>query len=386
MSQAQQRSAFARRFHRQPELLVRAPGRVNLIGEHTDYNNGFVLPAAIDYYTYVAASRREDRRLRVWAENFSEALLSVDLDAPMQPDPAMPWSNYLRGVVQALQGRGFALAGADLWLAGEVPVGAGLSSSASLEVALARALVTIAGGEIDPRVAARVGQAAENDFVGCACGIMDQLASACGRENSALLIDCENLEITPVPIPAHWRLLIVHSGVQRGLVDSLYNERRAQCEQVAAHFGAPSLRQVTPADLQAAGDQLDAVARRRAHHVLTENQRTLDACEALRKADMAALGGLMAASHASMRDDFAITTPAIDTLVDILVAAGGGEVGARMTGGGFGGCVVAVAPAERVPALSRAVREHYFAATGCTPTLIPARAAAGAFAGEFGDQ
>ncbi len=365
---------------------MRAPGRVNLIGEHTDYNNGFVLPAAIDYYTYVAASRRDDRQLRVWAEGFSETLLTVDLDAPMRPDAAAPWSNYLRGVVQALHARDFTLAGADLWLAGEVPVGAGLSSSAAFEVAMAKALVTIAGGTIDPRVAAQAGQAAENDFVGCSCGIMDQLASACGREDSALLIDCENLDITPVPIPADWRLLIMHSGVERGLVDSHYNERRAQCEQVAAHFGVASLRQVTLADLQAAGNVLDPVAQRRARHVLTENQRTLEACQALRQADMATLSQLMAASHVSMRDDFEITTPAIDTLVDILATAGGDEVGARMTGGGFGGCVVAVAPAAQVPGLSRAVLEHYQKATGCTPTLIPARAAAGAFAGECGGQ
>lgn len=371
---------FAAAYGQQPSLVVQAPGRVNLIGEHTDYNGGFVLPAAINYSTWIAAAPRSDRKLQVIARDFDSQRAIFSLDEPMQADESAPWSNYVRGVVGELQKKGFKLAGGDLYITGNVPAGAGLSSSASLEVAVVRALTELSGETIDPTDAALVGQAAENNFVGCNCGIMDQLISARGEASSALLIDCEDLSTRAVSIPGDWEILIVHSGVKRGLVESEYNTRRAQCETAAAFFGQQTLRGVTIDQLQSAEGKLDALSFRRARHVLTENARTLRAADALSAGDMPTLIKAMAESHASMRDDFSITTPAIDRLVQILQAAGNGQAGARMTGGGFGGCVVSIAPSAVIPQLMKAVEELYQEETGCVPTLIPAKASAGAFA------
>jgi galactokinase len=370
---------FLAAFGQEPGLTVQAPGRVNLIGEHTDYNDGFVLPAAINYSTWIAASTRNDRELHVVARDFDSQRVVVHLDAPMCQDPTAPWSDYLRGVVQELQKRGYRLSGGNLLVAGNVPAGAGLSSSASLEVALVRALTELSDEAIDPTEAALVGQAAENNFVGCNCGIMDQLISARGKESSALLIDCQDLSTRCVSIPRDWEILIVHSGVKRGLVESEYNQRRTQCETAAAFFGQQTLRGVDLEQLLAAEDKLDELSFRRARHVLTENKRTLLAAEALSSGDMPTLARVMAESHLSMRDDFSITTPAIDRLVEILQKAGEGRVGARMTGGGFGGCVVSIAPAVMIPQLMRAVEQYYQVDTGCIPTLIPAKASKGAF-------
>lgn len=370
---------FSAAFGQEPGLIVQAPGRVNLIGEHTDYNDGFVLPAAINYSTWVAASARTDRELHVVARDFDSQRVVVNLDTPMHQDPAAPWSDYLRGVVQELQKRGYRLAGGNLLVAGNVPAGAGLSSSASLEVALVRALTELSDEAIDPTEAALVGQAAENNFVGCNCGIMDQLISARGQESSALLIDCQDLSTRSVSIPRDWEILIVHSGVKRGLVESEYNQRRAQCETAAVFFGQPTLRGVSIEQLLTAEGKLDDLSFKRARHVLTENERTLLAAEALSAGDMPTLARVMAESHVSMRDDFSITTPAIDRLVEILQQAGGGRGGARMTGGGFGGCVVSIAPAAVIPQLMQAVEQYYQADTGCVPTLIPAKASKGAF-------
>lgn len=371
---------FQLRFGLPPAVVVSAPGRVNLIGEHTDYNDGFVLPAAINYHTWVAVAPRDDRELHIIAHDFTDQFVRLHLDEEMEHDPAMPWSNYVRGVVQQLRKHNFQLCGATLFITGDVPAGAGLSSSASLEMALIRALTGISGETVEPKAAALMGQAAENQFVGCNCGIMDQLISACGQADSALLIDCRDLSARPVSIPRDWDILIVHSGVKRGLVESEYNQRRAQCEAAARHFNQTSLRDVSLEQLLAAESVLEPMLFKRARHVLTENARTLVAPEALMQGDMGTLSRVMAESHASMRDDFNITVPAIDTLVDILTTAGKGLAGARMTGGGFGGCVVAVAPQAIIPSLMTAVENHYQQETGCEPRLIPARASAGAFA------
>lgn len=371
---------FSAKFKQSPEVVVQAPGRVNLIGEHTDYNDGFVLPAAINYQTWIAAAARDDRELHIVAHNFADETISFSLDAVMQQDPAMPWSNYVRGVVQQLRKNNYQLRGANLFIVGNVPAGAGLSSSASLEMAVIRALTALSGESVDPKAAALMGQAAENKFVGCNCGIMDQLISACGEESCALLIDCRDLSTRSVPIPQDWEILIVHSGVERGLVESEYNQRRQQCEAAAAYFGQASLRDVKLEQLLAAEAELDELLFRRARHVLSENLRTLLATDALTRGDMPQLARAMAQSHLSMKNDFNITTEAIDTLVDILVNAGQGQAGARMTGGGFGGCVVAVAPRKVIPQLMAAVERDYQQMTGNVPTLILARASAGAFA------
>jgi galactokinase len=374
------RELFVSNFSREPEQIVQAPGRVNLIGEHTDYNGGFVLPAAIDYYTYIAVTKSNNQQLCVIAQDFEREKIVVDLQQPLVYDQQRSWPNYIYGVIQQLQLAGFQLKGGDLLICGDIPAGAGLSSSAALEMALIRALLFLSGETIDPTQAALLGQAAENKFVGCNCGIMDQLISARGEKSSALLIDCENLSMRAIAIPQDWQLLIVHSGVKRGLVDSEYNRRRRQCESVAQFFNQSSLRQVSLPELLAAESQLDPTEFRRARHVLTENERTLSAADALTRGDMNSLAKVMAESHISMRDDFSITTPEIDLLVSILQKAGKGRAGARMTGGGFGGCVVSIAPAEIIPNLIATVEAEYQTATGCTPTIIQASVSAGAFA------
>ena len=371
---------FTFTFDHAPVFVVQAPGRVNLIGEHTDYNDGFVLPAAINYSTSIAVSARADRELHIVAQDFGSQKVVINLDETMQQDAEAPWSDYARGVVQELKKRNYRLAGGNFLISGNVPAGAGLSSSASLEVAFVRALTELSDERIDPTDAALVGQAAENNFVGCNCGIMDQLISARGQASSALLIDCQDLSTRTISIPTDWEILIVHSGVKRGLVESEYNTRRVQCETAAAFFGQKTLRGVSLEQLLSAEGKLDELSFRRARHVLTENDRTLLAAEALSSGDMSTLARVMAESHVSMRDDFSITTPAIDSLVKILQDAGAGQAGARMTGGGFGGCVVAIAPAAIIPQLMAAVEERYQSETGCVPRLIPAKASKGAFA------
>ena len=353
-------AAFERSFQGAPDMLVQAPGRVNLIGEHTDYNDGFVLPCAIDFHTLVAARARSDRVVRVVALDYADQLDEFSLDTPIVPREDVPWANYVRGVVQMLLAHGMALGGADLALLGNVPQGAGLSSSASLEVAVGQAfkgLYRLDG--LSPTDLALIAQRAENQFVGCNCGIMDQLISARGQQGHALLIDCRSLRTQAVPMPQDMAVMIIHSRVRRGLVESEYNTRRAQCEQAARHYGVAALRDLTVAQLQAGSQGLDAVAYRRARHVVTENQRTVDAAAALAAHDMRVMGQLMAQSHVSMRDDFQITVPAIDALVDITQNAIGPEGGARMTGGGFGGCVVALVPQALVAHVRSAVQAQY---------------------------
>ncbi|MBX9886193.1 MAG: galactokinase [Novosphingobium sp.] len=344
---------FARSFGAPPARMVRAPGRVNLIGEHTDYNDGFVLPVAISVETRVAASPRSDRRIRVMACDFGGALAEWDLGAPYAANEAAPWADYIRGMTAAMIARGHPLVGADLAVSGTVPKGAGLSSSASLMVGIGRALAELAGLTLAPADIALMAQAGECDHVGMRCGIMDQLASACGAQGHALMIDCRSLAVRPVMLPEGAAILIVHSGVTRGLVEGAYNERRAQCEAAAAAVGVAALRDADMAMLEAAG--LDPLTLARARHVVSENARVLAAAEALAANDLAAMGDLMAASHASMRDDFQITVPAIDALVAELQALIGPEGGARMTGGGFGGAVVALCRADRADAVLAAL-------------------------------
>ena len=372
-------ASFQNAFHAPPAVVVKAPGRVNLIGEHTDYNDGFVLPCAIDFHTLVAARPRNDVVVRVVVADYGDATDEFRLDVPIVPRADAQWANYVRGVVKVLLERGLALHGADLAVTGNVPQGAGLSSSAALEVAVGQAFKSLQGLDaLSATDLALIGQQAENRFVGVNCGIMDQLISARGEAGHALLIDCRCLATQPVPLPAGLAVLIAHSKVRRGLVDSAYNERRAQCEAAARHFGVPALRDLTPAQLDAGAANLDDLTLQRARHVVTENPRTEAAAAALAAGDLPALGRLMAASHASMRDDFAITVPAIDQLVDILQQAIGTEGGARMTGGGFGGCVVALLPQERVATATDAVARHYRAPGGDAAEVWVCQAQAGA--------
>ena len=357
----------------EPAMIVRAPGRVNLIGEHTDYNNGFVLPCAIAYETLVAVRPREDQRVNVVALDWGQQVDSFELSQSITHHHSQQWCNYVRGVAVQLLACGFPLTGCDLAITGNVPQGAGLSSSAALEVALARALLLASGLDATPLEIARVGQAAENEFVGCACGIMDQLISAAGVDGQALLIDCQDLGMKPVTLPDSLSLLMINSNVKRGLVDSEYNTRREQCEAVARHFGVDSLRQVELAQLDAEAAMLDALSVNRARHVLEENERVLATVAALGACDLSRLSELMVLSHLSMRDLFEITTPEIDLLVDILAEVVGDRGGVRMTGGGFGGCVVALLDNELLEPAVTAVAQRYQSVTGLAETVYTSR-------------
>ena len=364
-------ASFAGRFGHTPDLVVRAPGRVNLIGEHTDYNDGFVLPCAIGPATMVAISKRHDNNVEVIAADFGDAGDQFGLELPLQRNIEQPWADYVRGMISALQNAGYALSGAHIAIAGNLPKGAGLSSSASLEVAVGKAMSALADIDIDNTRLAQIAQRAECDFVGTQCGIMDQLISAQGKAGHALLIDCRSLGLNDAPVPADVAIMIVHSGVTRGLVDGHYNARRRQCEAAATRMGVAALRDATLDMLAAAS--LDAVTKMRARHVITENQRTLDAADALAKSDLATLGMLMAQSHASMRDDFEITVPPVDALVVMLQKAIGTQGGARMTGGGFGGACVAVMPSAMVADVQAAITAEYRTPEGNVPIIMVER-------------
>lgn len=356
--------AFIKGFNDQPELYVQAPGRVNIIGEHTDYNDGFVLPCAIDYQTITAAKKRNDQLIRVVAADYDNDIDEFSLDSEIPFLPGKMWANYVRGVVKFLLARGYHFSGCDIAVSGNVPQGAGLSSSASLEVVIGQTIKELYQLEISQQEIALNGQQAENQFVGCNCGIMDQLISACGDEGHALLIDCRSLELASIPIPDDLVVMIINSNKQRGLVDSEYNIRRQQCESAAQQFGVKALRDVTMSQFEQKQHQLEPVVAKRAKHVISENERTLAAAQALTENNLPRLSELMEQSHISMRDDFEITVKEIDTLVDIVKSVLGAQGGVRMTGGGFGGCIVALMQQQIVGAVVNAVEQQYSALTG----------------------
>ncbi len=368
---------FQLHFGRLPRVVVTAPGRVNLIGEHTDYNQGYVLPAAINFATRVVAAARNDRNVNVIAMDYGNKRNCFRLD-DIPFDQSDRWSNYVRGVLRALQ-KHHAIGGADLLITGNVPQGAGLSSSASLEIAVLKAFSDLYQLELDGIAAALLGQQAENEFVGCACGIMDQLVSAMGRDRHALLLDCQSLAFRTTPIPPDYQLVIVNSNIRRGLVGGEYNARRQQCEQAATVMGVASLRQVDLAMLRYHQKSMTDTIYRRAHHVVTENQRTLDLFAALESGQNQRIAELMWRSHQSMRDDFEITVPPVDHLVELIQAVLGEQGGARMTGGGFGGCVVVLAPQDAVSAILDAVERQYQPGAGIGATVYICTAEKGAF-------
>lgn len=369
--------AFEQCFGTSPDMLIQAPGRVNLIGEHTDYNDGFVLPCAIDFGTVAAASRRDDQTVCVVAADYDNDRDEFDLSQPIEYRDNKLWANYIRGVIKYLAERGFVFGGMNIAVSGNVPQGAGLSSSASLEVVIGQTVKALYDLPVSRETIALNGQQAENLFVGCNCGIMDQLISACGEAGHALLIDCRSLETRAVAMPENSVVMIVNSNKKRGLVDSEYNTRRRQCEAAAAFFGVPALRDVTMAQFTAHVHDLDEVTAKRARHVISENIRTLAAAEALKDGDLPRLSQLMAESHHSMRDDFEITVPEIDALVAIIGDVIGLEGGVRMTGGGFGGCVVALVKPEHVSPVTDAINAHYTALTGLTADIYVCRAGDG---------
>jgi len=365
---------FARRCGEPPRWVVRAPGRVNLIGEHTDYNDGFVLPVAIDRAIWIALRPTGDRRVTVHSVDFDETA-DFSLDGLTHQESG--WIEYLKGTAWSLQEAGHKLAGWEGVLQGDVPVGAGLSSSAALEVATARAFAAVAGLDWDPAAMAKLAQRAENQWVGVNCGIMDQLISASGESDHAVLIDCRSLETRPVPFPPGVAVVILDTATRRGLVDSAYNERRAQCESAAEFFRVPALRDVELELFQRLSSDLEDPARRRALHVITENSRTLQAVEAMCRGEVCALGVLMNKSHASLRDDYEVSSEALDAIVTC-AQSHPACFGARMTGAGFGGCAVAAVDAGRADDFVRTVSDQYQQQTSHTPTLYVCRATNGA--------
>ena len=363
-----------------PRGIFRAPGRVNLIGEHTDYNDGFVLPAAIDFYSYAAIGERVDRTLSVYSEQFYETIefTPEQLAGP----PRKHWSDYVRGVTAVLQQEGYPLKGANLVIDGQVPIGAGLSSSAAIEVATTYALCSLGTITIPLLEVARLCQRAENTYTGARCGIMDQFVSCFGRQDHALMLDCRSLEATYLQLPPNVRLVICNTMVRHELATGEYNERRASCERVVETIAkfrpeVRALRDLTLEDLEHYQNQISSVDFRRCRHVITENDRVKDAKAALESADLARFGELMYLSHESLDRDYEVTCRELNIMVK-LAREFEGVHGARMTGGGFGGCTITLVESKVVPEFQATVAREYETLTGLSPQIFACAAAAGA--------
>jgi len=375
------RRDLARRFGRRAELAARAPGRVNLIGEHTDYNDGLVLPCAIDRETLVVAAVRDDACFRIAAADLGEEA-ELDADAPARSGR---WSDYLQGVIVAFREQGHRVVGLDAVVASTVPRGSGLSSSAALEVAFATALDAAAGLGLDGLARARLAHRAESGFVGVACGLMDQLASALGRAGHLLRIDCRSLEITPTPLPGEARLLVADSGMRRELATGAYNQRRAECERALAAArtaglvpsGATALRDLARERLPALERVADPVAFRRARHVVEENARVDAVCAALARVDLAAAGDALRAGMASLQRDYEVSIPELDALCAIGDALPG-VFGSRLTGAGFGGCTVHLVRASAASEAAALLAERFASRFGRALPVLEVTPAAGA--------
>jgi len=374
---------FQERYGGAPRWLAVAPGRVNLIGEHTDYNGGHVLPLAVDRHVVIAAGSAlaEVGRLRAYSAAL-DASVDIRLDGSERPGgPA--WANYLRGVVRAFADRGLISPSLDAVIVSDLPLGGGLSSSAALEVATATLLELATGRVLDPRDKARLCRQAEHEYAGVPCGLMDQLASVLGDAAGALLIDCheELVRVIPFDDPSV-SLLVCNTNTKHVLADGAYARRRKECNEAARHLGVPNLCEATPAMVAAAEHTLDPVAWRRARHVTTENRRTLAAAAHLQARAFAEVGQLMYQSHQSLRDDFEVSSVELDTLIDVARELGvaGGVLGARMTGGGFGGCAIVLARTDSVDSVTEKLTHEYWKRTGLHATTFLARPARGAHA------
>ena len=371
---------FTKAFGRPPRWIAAAPGRVNVIGEHTDYNDGFVLPMAIDRYTIVAAAPSESKRVQLRSST-SDQPASVDLSQPLKPAPKGTWSNYPVGVIAGFVARGLNPGGFDAFIHSTVPLGGGLSSSAALEVSTATLLEVVTGKTLDPVDKALLCQTAEHEYAGVPCGIMDQFISVMGKQDHLLLLDCRSRkpELVPMSDPSV-ALLITNTNVKHELTGGEYAKRRAQCEEAAKILGVPSLRDATADALERARSRMDAVVYRRARHVIGEIERTVHAAEGVRASNWPTVGQLMYASHTSLRDDYEVSCAELDAVVEIAQKIGikGGVYGCRMTGGGFGGCTVALVQADAVDAISKEIASQYERRTKIKPTLFVSRPAAGA--------
>jgi len=373
---------FLKVYGRQPDWMAAAPGRVNIIGEHTDYNDGFVFPMAIERYTVITAARAagDAKQIRLRSAHGGEAAV-IDLTRPLAPFSIGTWANYPAGVVAGFIARGLNPGGFDAMIHSTVPLGGGLSSSASLEVATATLLENITGKKLDPVEKALLCQKAEHEYAGMPCGIMDQFISVMGRENHVLLLDCRSRkpELVPMTDPSV-AVLIINTNVKHELTGSEYPTRRKQCEAAAKILGVPSLRDATADALEKAKSRMDEVVYRRARHVIGEIERTVHAAEGVRVSNWPTVGQLMYASHRSLRDDYEVSCKELDAVVEIAESIGfkGGMIGCRMTGGGFGGCAVALVKSDAVEAISQKIAGDYRKQTGIEATIFVSRPAAGA--------
>ena len=370
--------SFLARFGARPRVF-RAPGRVNLIGEHTDYNDGFVLPAAIDLYTWTAIGPRADKRLVVYSQNLGESA-EIDLDAA-SPTPKDHWLDYVHGVAVMLQKAGVVLSGANLTIFSNVPLGSGLSSSAALEVSVAAALLAIANRSLGLAQIAKLCQRAENEFVGARVGIMDQFASCFGSADKAILLDCRSLDYKLLPLPADVAMVICNTMVKHEHSGGEYNDRRAQCEEgmrLLRKFlpSTKALRDVSLVELETHRDDLPLLTYRRCHHVISENERVMQTVEALQSGDMAAVGRCMTESHRSLKEDYEVSSFELDAMVDA-ARMQPGMIGARMTGGGFGGCTINLVRLDGVENFTRSIGAAYKSATGIVPEIYVSSAGAG---------
>lgn len=369
-------AAYASHFNAKPGIIVRAPGRVNLIGEHTDYNEGFVLPMAIDRAVWMALAPRADAQVRVHSLDYG--------NDSFFPLPGLRrgkgWGEYIKGVADQLQKEGYDLKGFDAVITGDIPRGAGLSSSAAVELAAARAFSAASGFEWDAPRMAKIAQRAENDWVGVNCGIMDQMASAASQAGFALFLDCRSLELQYAPLPENISVVILDTSTRRGLVESAYNERRSQCEEAAKAFGVKALRDIEDIrDWRVEGSGLNEIAMKRARHIITENARVLEAVKVMQAGNIKRLGELFNASHESLRDDFEVTNDALNIMVECAQAQPA-CYGARMTGAGFGGCAVALVEKEKAGKFVSAVSVLYKERSGLDANVYVCKASAGASA------
>lgn len=371
---------FVKRWGEKPEILAQAPGRVNLIGEHTDYNGGFVLPVAVNRYIWVAASHNRQREAIFYAANFGEeASFSLDNIAF---DPLKPWSNYVRGVAWALWEEGFDITGIRAVIGGNVPIGAGMSSSAAVEVSVALAFLALAGIEPDRKKLALLCQRAENEFVGMRCGIMDQWTSLLAQDGHAIFLDCLTLDYRHIPLPENVSIVVADSRVRRELASAEYNLRRKQCEEAVSilqtrwphvHF----LRDVKPEEMPGWEELLPEPLRNRAKHVVEENARVIKAVEALERKDLVSFGQLMKLSHQSLKELYQVSSPELDFLVEVAINCEG-VYGSRLTGAGFGGCTVTIAEKNSVPALKEKLIYAYQDRFGFAPDIYELEPTSGA--------
>jgi len=364
---------FEKEFHTTPEALILAPGRVNLIGEYTDFNNGFVLPMAIDRYLAMTVRKREDDIIKVNSVDFNE---TVTLNLHSLKKESHSFQEYISGCIWALKEKDYTVSGFECVIAGNIPVGAGLSSSAALELAVLKAASFSSGFPFDKVRMAIIGQYAENNWVDVNCGIMDQVISSAGKSGHALLIDCSNLSLKECPLPPETSVIILDTDTRRGLVDSAYNERRDQCFKAAEIMGVQFLRDADETMLAEAELRMNEQEYKRAKHIISENARVLTAAESMKQGDAEAMGRLMNESHESLRDDFEVTSPALNAIVE---CSGNQDscIGARMTGAGFGGCAVALVKKDQEDTFIQKVTSCYQNKTGLSPRIYKCKPSEG---------